>query len=125
MKKIMRLLLIIITLLIFITGCSKSNKESEKNIQIIVYDETGESIFDRSLVTEKKLFVNVLGEINDLILRTESNQHGEDIVSINGLARYDEYNWNYYINGSNIEEGISSLEIKDKDVIVFKLEKFE
>ena len=90
-----------------------------------MYDESETLLYDENKQTDKTILIDVLKELDDLSVETETGDYGEYITSIHGKAQENNYYWNYYINGEYASVGVSSCEISDKDVYTFRLEKFE
>ena len=109
-----------------VVGCNTKNTAIDENgLRVIVYDKDNESIYDKKDTTTEKYLIDALKNFKDLNLETETGDYGEYVVGINGLSQGDNYYWNYYVNDNYASVGISNYEIKDNDVITFKLEKFE
>ena len=130
LKRISKYLLLI-ALMFALVGCGKVTDNQQvkdpntKEVQIVVYDKKNESVYDKKSETTKKYLIEVLKSIEELDVKSQDSQYGEYITSIKGLEQGDNYYWNYYVNGEYAQVGASSLEVKDKDVYTFKLEKFE
>ena len=125
--KSIALILFAIIMLFTLTACgaSKETKENVKNIEISVYDKSGELICEKKIETEDAKLIDALEKTDDLNIVSESSQYGAFITSIKGVAQEDSYFWNYYVNGEYATVGASEYEIKDNDKFEFRLEKFE
>ena len=128
MKKYLKILLVLVIALCFVTGCKSGKKEETKtdlkNVQIVVYSKENKSVYNEKVSTKKKYLIDVLKEQEELKIKTEDSQYGEFITSIKGLSQGDNYYWNYYIDGEYAQVGVSQYEIKNDETYTFKLEKF-
>lgn len=131
MNKRTKLILVVIIFILIVLGIVIINKNKDmrsenlvKNIQIIVYDDNKEKLYDEKKQTEKIILIDLLKSLDDLKIETEAGDYGEYIVLINNKKQGNNYYWNYYINGEYAPVGVSNYKIKDNDIYTFKLEKF-
>lgn len=129
-KVVIGIATIALILIICIVGMINKNDINNtenliKNIQISVFDEKELMIYDEKKQTNKVFLAELLKELEDLDVQTETGKYGEYINSINGKTQGDNYYWNYYVNGEYASVGISNCKIKENDIYTFKLEKFE
>lgn len=110
---------------IFINNKNPEENVTGKNITIGVYDKEGNSVYNKSLNTDKQYLIEVLEENKDLEIKAEDSQYGKYITSIKGIEQGDNYYWSYYIDGEYAEVGVSSCEIENDKTYDFKIEKFE
>ena len=123
------LMTILVLLTIFsLTGCNKTETISDlpqKNMEVIVYDETGKVVYEKTTTVNANKLLDALEEIEDLIIVSEDSVYGAFITSINDVKQGNNYFWNYYVNGEYATVGVSAYEVQDEDIIEFRLEKFE
>ena len=130
MKK--NLLIVLIAIIIvsaigigIIMSKKEAIQETEKNIEIIVYDNNELAIYEDKVSTKSNKLLTALKEIENLEIVYENSQYGAFIISINSIKQENDYYWNYYVNGEYVTVGISDYEIKNNDKFEFHLEKFE
>ena len=121
------IILIVASILIFNNNNNNSNSEVTelKTVNISVYDQNDETLFNENVETDKEYLIDVLNDTNELQLETEDSQYGAYITSIMGIEQNDDYYWSYYIDDSYATVGVSSCEVENGQNYSFKFEKIE
>lgn len=131
-RKIIILFLLLLSPLLFLTGCNnKEEKESQSlnKIKIVIVDDNKEELYNKEVETDKKLLIDVLKENENFKLKYEESEYGAYITSLYGIEQKNEgngmYYWSYYIDDNYAEVGVSSCEIKNGSTYKFVYEYYE
>ncbi|NLD26278.1 MAG: DUF4430 domain-containing protein [Acholeplasmataceae bacterium] len=120
MKKI--IFLLCLAAFLFLFACSRPiTSESDGKITVIVSDGEVE-LFNGEISFEKgNNLVDLLKNHDQIAMKGNLQQYGFYIDEMCGLRASSNSWWNIKINGADAEVGISSIELKDQDVIAFTL----
>lgn len=125
MKKTLSLLLILILLCFFLTGCGKKADNESKKITVNVYNKESELIYNEVIESTDSTLFDIMEKIEKLKIKYEDSDYGKFITSIKGIEQGDKYYWNYYINMEYATAGVSSCLVEDNAIYDFRIEKFE
>lgn len=92
-------------------------------ITINVYNAENEQLYSDTITTEKSNLFEIISGIPALEIVSEDSEGGKFIVSVMGISYGDSYYWHCYVNGVDLPDNISLLEVKDNDAIDFRYEK--
>ncbi len=111
----------------------QSTEESGKiNVTINVYNKDKEKIYSKEIRTDETNLFEIVKNIDDLEFVTEESEGGKFVASIlripyignpNGDSNIEACYWYEYKNGEICTDNILYCEIKNNDVIEFRLEK--
>lgn len=123
-KKLLSVALLVLGLMLFAFGCSKTNKDvsaANKNIVITVVDTRNNSSEEIKKETTKETLGDALVEANIVTVK-ESNMGRflTGVKDINADESKQEW-WKVTVNGEDAQKGIDDIKLNDGDKITLTL----